>query len=420
VRPARPLRLRALGAVPAGHVTARQVLAGLLTGTVLATGVLAVGGPAPAAAAPPRAESSASLSRQVERLRADIDRVGAELAAQASAYEAAEQELAELTQRQFAARADSEALQAAEADTRDALHGLARSAYKGGMPPMVTAILSGNPRVVSDLAYVQRSVNRLGAARGDLVADLVAQQAGAGRALEQSDVLRREALTRTQALEEQRRQLAARTAALTADLQDAGSRLARARAAEEAARAAAARAAAARAAAAQQRAAAQRGAAALARQYGEAGGSDATGGACGPPSSAGEVNGFLSAESLCPLEVGGGHRLRTDAAKAFDALNRARIAATGAPLCVTDSYRSYASQVDVFQRKPHLAATPGRSQHGWGLAVDLGCGVQTFGTEANRWMYANAPAFGWIHPAWARPGGSRPEPWHWEYVGAGE
>jgi hypothetical protein len=24
--------------------------------------------------------------------------------------------------------------------------------------------------------------------------------------------------------------------------------------------------------------------------------------------------------------------------------------------------------------------------------------------------------FGWINPDWALPGGSKPEPWHWEFV----
>ncbi len=41
--------------------------------------------------------------------------------------------------------------------------GLARAAYKGGVPPVVTALLTGDPGALSDLAYVQRSVNRLGA-----------------------------------------------------------------------------------------------------------------------------------------------------------------------------------------------------------------------------------------------------------------
>lgn len=91
----------------------------------------------------------------------------------------------------------------------------------------------------------------------------------------------------------------------------------------------------------------------------------------------------------------------------------------GMPLCVTDSYRDHAGQVDVFRRKPALAATPGRSQHGWGLAVDLCGGVEQFGTVQHGWMQQNAGRFGFVHPEWARPGGSRPEPWHWEYRPAG-
>ena len=86
-------------------------------------------------------------------------------------------------------------------------------------------------------------------------------------------------------------------------------------------------------------------------------------------------------------------------------------------LCVTDSYRDYGAQVDVYQRKPELAAIPGTSNHGWGVAVDLCGGAQSFGTATYAWLKANAPRFGWHHPSWAEPGGSKPEPWHWEYVG---
>src|SRR5690606_14231971 len=33
------------------------------------------------------------------------------------------------------------------------------------------------------------------------------------------------------------------------------------------------------------------------------------------------------------------------------------------------------------------------------------------------WMKQNAPAYGWRHPDWAEPGGSIPEPWHWDFWG---
>lgn len=388
----------------------------LLGCAVLAAGSVAASAlVVPTAAAAPKAASSQTLRERVAQLSAEIDRVGAQLAAGATAYEAAEDELAVLTQKQFAARADREELLAAEADSRTALQGLARAAYKGGVPPMVSALLSGDPGALGSLAYVQRSVNRLGATRTDVTRELAEQQAGAGAALARSDLLRREALAKRQAVEKQRRELAAETARLTASLQKTGAELIRVRAAEEAAEAARQQALAmARSQAAAERAARAAAAAiAAGRPFTVTGG-----GLCGPPSSAGEVNGWLSPASLCPLQTAPGHRLRTDAAQAFDALSRARQAAVGAPLCVTDSYRSYPEQVDVFARKPQLAATPGRSQHGWGLAVDLGCGVQGFGSEAHRWMQLNAPLFGWIHPPWAQRGGSRPEAWHWEFVGA--
>ena len=54
---------------------------------------------------------------------------------------------------------------------------------------------------------------------------------------------------------------------------------------------------------------------------------------------------------------------------------------------------------------------------GWGLAVDLGGGINRFGTVQHEWMRSNAPRFGWVHPSWARQSGSLPEAWHWEYKG---
>jgi hypothetical protein len=64
-------------------------------------------------------------------------------------------------------------------------------------------------------------------------------------------------------------------------------------------------------------------------------------------------------------------------------------------------------------------ATPSRSNHGWGRAVDfevrgrtMGCGDAAF-----RWLQANADDYGWIHPDWAQCNRPDREPWHWEYGG---
>jgi LAS superfamily LD-carboxypeptidase LdcB len=102
---------------------------------------------------------------------------------------------------------------------------------------------------------------------------------------------------------------------------------------------------------------------------------------------------------------------------AFDVMSLAYQRQYGYALCVNESYRSYAAQVAIKAALPGLAATPGTSNHGLGLAVDLCGGVQDFADPAHQWMKLNGPHFGWVHPAWAEPSGGLPEPWHWEFTG---
>ncbi|GAB3590891.1 hypothetical protein GCM10027446_07070 [Angustibacter peucedani] len=132
---------------------------------------------------------------------------------------------------------------------------------------------------------------------------------------------------------------------------------------------------------------------------------------------AGYPNGTIPTAALCPVWGAPTALLRADAAAALTRLSHQYAAQFGTPLCLTDSYRSLAAQVAVYAAKPALAAKPGTSNHGWGVAVDLCGGVQSFGTEQHAWMLAHAPLLGWFHPAWAGPAGSRPEPWHWEFAG---
>jgi hypothetical protein len=127
----------------------------------------------------------------------------------------------------------------------------------------------------------------------------------------------------------------------------------------------------------------------------------------------GYSNGMIPASKLCAL--GSGHMLRCDAAAAYLQMARAYRAQFGKTLCITDSYRSYSSQVSLYARKPSLGALPGTSNHGWGVAVDLCGGVNRFGTAQYQWMKTHAAQFGWVHPSWADQGGSREEPWHWEF-----
>ncbi|WP_188959576.1 NlpC/P60 family protein [Modestobacter marinus] len=141
----------------------------------------------------------------------------------------------------------------------------------------------------------------------------------------------------------------------------------------------------------------------------------APGSASGPASGAwgGWANGQIPADQLCT--IGGGHRLRCDAAAAYRAMSAAYAQTFGAPLCITDSYRSLGAQVDVHHRKPGITAVPGTSNHGWALAVDLCGGINRFGTAEAAWMRLNAGHYGWLQPDWAQAGGQNPEPWHWEY-----
>jgi hypothetical protein len=138
---------------------------------------------------------------------------------------------------------------------------------------------------------------------------------------------------------------------------------------------------------------------------------------CKGRSTQGYQNGRIPEDALCPLWGTRGQMLRADAAAAFTDMSKAYAQEFGAPICVTDSYRSYEEQVAVAEQKPHLAARPGTSNHGWGVATDLCDGIQSFGTATHRWMQDNSMMFGWFHPAWAQQGGSKPEAWHWEFAG---
>ena len=118
-------------------------------------------------------------------------------------------------------------------------------------------------------------------------------------------------------------------------------------------------------------------------------------------------NGHLTGDVLQPIGQGG-HRLYAPAAAAWrDAV--AAAAADGIDLRITDSYRSYDNQVNLADRKGlyssgGYAATPGTSNHGWGMAVD----ADVNDPATLSWMRNNAWKFGWVE---AVPR----EPWHWEF-----
>jgi zinc D-Ala-D-Ala carboxypeptidase len=82
--------------------------------------------------------------------------------------------------------------------------------------------------------------------------------------------------------------------------------------------------------------------------------------------------------------------------------------AQGVTIGITDSYRSYGEQVDVARRKGlysqgGLAAKPGTSEHGWGMATDL-----DLNNKAQAWMRVNGDKYGFTENV-------PREPWHWAY-----
>lgn len=139
--------------------------------------------------------------------------------------------------------------------------------------------------------------------------------------------------------------------------------------------------------------------------------------ACQGQDTRGYPNGMIPPEALCPLWGTRGQILRADAAAAFNDLSKAYAQEFGVPICVTDSYRNYDEQVAVAAAKPDLAARPGSSNHGWGVATDLCDGIQNFGSTTHEWMVDNSMLYGWFLPSWAQQNGSRPEAWHWEFAG---
>lgn len=145
------------------------------------------------------------------------------------------------------------------------------------------------------------------------------------------------------------------------------------------------------------------------------------------------------APALWPLSavgVGGGQTMRPEAAVAMRDLVQAA-AASGHSLNVASGYRSYGTQVAVFNRYVSergvagaelTSARPGYSEHQTGLVADVvavgsGCGIdQCFGSlPAGQWVAANAWRYGFIvrYPnGYTSVTGYEWEPWHVRYVGA--
>lgn len=135
-------------------------------------------------------------------------------------------------------------------------------------------------------------------------------------------------------------------------------------------------------------------------------------------------NGHMAAAAMCAIgwgtdQLGFTQYLRCDAADALTALNDAYRAAFGASPDLDLTYRSYADQVAMKAALGGLAATPGTSSHGLGLALDVQEWPETygFGTERYQWLVTHGPTYGWYAPERVREGQPFAEYWHFEYSG---
>jgi hypothetical protein len=128
-----------------------------------------------------------------------------------------------------------------------------------------------------------------------------------------------------------------------------------------------------------------------------------------PTSLAGYGNGRIPDTSLAPL-TGSSERMWAPAAQHLNEL-MADAKKAGVSISVTDAYRSYDDQVAVANSKGlytqgGLAAAPGTSEHGWGLAVDLGLNA-----TSQAWMKQHAKEYGFVDNV-------PREAWHWEFAPA--
>ena len=99
-----------------------------------------------------------------------------------------------------------------------------------------------------------------------------------------------------------------------------------------------------------------------------------------------------------PVEIAGYLKSMIDAA-----------AAEGVTLYVTSGFRTMAEQQKLKREKPTRAATPGRSPHQRGFAVDMA----TRGPGQYEWLVKNAYRYGFVRTVAF-------ERWHWEYRGTWE
>jgi hypothetical protein len=131
-------------------------------------------------------------------------------------------------------------------------------------------------------------------------------------------------------------------------------------------------------------------------------------------------NGDVAAKKLMIDFDGEGHFLQPSAARSLQAFAHEFELAFGAEFTISEAFRDIPTQQRLYDLwrtgKGNVAAVPGTSSHGQGLAVDINSWVYGSSqyTDRHRWLRENAPRFGWSWELVGKPSG---EPWHFNYVG---
>lgn len=144
-----------------------------------------------------------------------------------------------------------------------------------------------------------------------------------------------------------------------------------------------------------------------------------------PPTAGGDgSNGDIPASLMTavPWAVdshGTGFWLLTKAERALVRLDAAFRARFGHHLDIDLAYRDLATQKAMYQALgPSVAAKPGTSKHGTGLAIDVPewpC-QYGWGTTQRAWLVNHGPSYGWYSP-WGMTRSTDAEYWHFEYRG---
>lgn len=121
-------------------------------------------------------------------------------------------------------------------------------------------------------------------------------------------------------------------------------------------------------------------------------------------------------------------RFIPEAIESFEKLAEEYKQEFGEVIWLSDSYRDYDNQARLRDRYGRGAATPGSSNHGWGVAFDVngtnvdvdgdgksGTNYDRFNSRVYKWLdNGGAGRHGWVNPPSLRQNGNLPESWHWE------